>query len=616
MELVAGAYVTPGLRLVRLLAEGGMGHVWVAEHLALDIQVAVKFVRRNVAHHDPTLLDRFHREAQAATRIKSPHVVQIFDHGSTADGIAYIVMELLEGETLATRLGLSGPLSASEALSVAEQTAGVLEKAQALGIVHRDIKPENLFLTDIGQQPFVKVLDFGLAKLSAPGAPELTMTGALLGTPAYMSPEQLRSSKHATELGDLWALAVTLYKSLTGRLPFEAPTPAGVAVAVCTLDFAPPSQYRANLPVGLSAWFARALAKDPRQRFASAHEFVLAFADALGETNAQALELTRGVRACLTDEEILNMVEGQLSDREMTNIERHLDRCVACCELVGAALQGESTLASPKGPRLGSDAFVPGSILGNRYRLERWIGSGALGAVYDATDLLLQERVALKTIPVSADEHALRELLREVRLARRLDHASICPIFDVCLYEEQRGGCLHFVTMPFVEGETLRARMQRSGPLPIGEAAAFSSALLSGLGAVHRLGLLHRDLRPDNVVLRLPAGAAPGPILMDLGLTAVLDALGPSPSDYRAPEQLRGAPLGPETDLFACGAIVFEMLTGHWPPPPPGPGSADVGGMLPAGLRSVLERLLARERGDRYPDARSALDALERCLAS
>jgi serine/threonine protein kinase len=608
MELVAGAHVTPGLRLVRLLAEGGMGHVWVADHLALDIQVAVKFVRSNVVRQDPTLLDRFHREAQAATRIKSPHVVQIFDHGSTADGLAYIVMELLEGETLAARLSTLGPFGVADALSVAEQTAGVLEKAHSLGIVHRDIKPENLFLTDVGQQPFLKVLDFGLAKFKVPGSAELTMTGALLGTPAYMSPEQLRNSKYTTELGDLWALAVTLYKVLSGRLPFEAATPAGVAVAVCTLDFVPISQYRAGLPAGLSPWFARALAKDPHQRFADAHEFVLAFADALGVTTAQTLEITRGLRACLSDEEILEMVEGRLSDREMTRIERHLDRCVTCCELVGAALAGEASPALPRGlSKAASGPFEIGSVLANRYRLERWLGKGTLGSVYDATDLLLAERVALKTIPVTTDERVLRELLKEVRLARRVEHPNVCPIYDVGLYEEQRGVCLHFVTMAFVEGEILRSFLRRSGALPRDRAVALLRELLLGLCAAHRVGLVHRDVRPESIVL-VESEQSLRPVLLDLGLAAVRDRA--SPSGCRAPELAQGAVPDAALDLFACGAIALELL---------GAGAALAGAgplldlpALPSDLREVIERCLGGAGRERYTDAGSVLEALDR----
>jgi serine/threonine protein kinase len=619
MDLVVGAFVTPSLQLVRLLAEGGMGHVWVANHLALDIQVAVKFVRAQVARQDPAISDRFHREAQAAARINSPHVVQIFDHGSTIDGTEYIVMELLEGETLARRLSVAGPLDVHGALRVAEQTADVLEKAHALGILHRDIKPDNLFLTDLGQPPFVKVLDFGLAKFDVPGGKELTVTGTLLGTPAYMSPEQLRESKHATELGDLWALAVTLYKTLTGRLPFEAATTAAVLFAVCASDFAPLARYRTGLPEALNAWFAIALAKDPARRFRSAREFSSSFAEALGLVDAGALGAGSSGRACLDDDEILEMVEGQLSDRELGRIELHLDGCAMCQDLVAAALRDDAGQGTAP-QRTPGAALAVGLVVGSRYRIEHCLGSGPLGGTYDATDLLLQERVALRTLPSDLEEQVLRQLLSQARIVRRLAHPAVCSLHEVHLCTEHRGFFLHFVTSEFIEGDTLRTLLRREGPWSVARGVPVLRAILEGLRALHAAGLLHGDLRLEKVVLRAHVGGGREPVLLGSGLSA-LQGLGSSPSRNGASG--RGDLAGPQADLFAWGTLALELLGGESPDATPTPAarlpsaaeSRAVSAQIPAGLSALIARCRAEEGAWSVRDVEQALSMLDRCMA-
>ncbi len=150
MEPRRGTKVTPNVKLDRLLGQGGMGSVWTADHLTLGTQVAVKFIDPELVKEHPTLRSRFTREAKAAAVIKSPHVVRVFDHGEVEDGTSFIVMELLEGESLFDRLERAGPLSFSETVELLSQTAKALRKAHKLGIVHRDLKPDNLFLVDSG----------------------------------------------------------------------------------------------------------------------------------------------------------------------------------------------------------------------------------------------------------------------------------------------------------------------------------------------------------------------------------------------------------------------------------------------------------------------------------
>jgi serine/threonine-protein kinase len=279
-ELGPGLELSGTIRLEKKLGEGGMGSVWTAQHLALKTQVAVKFLAAHMAQ-DAAAAARFQREAMAAARIKSPHVVQIFDHGMSADFGPYIVMELLEGETLSAFVQRHGRLSAPLTARILAQLCRALAKAHAQGIVHRDIKPDNVFLHDADRDPFVKVLDFGIAK-NLQDELSVTSTGSMMGTPHYMSPEQMLSSKHVDLRADLWATAVLAYHCISGGVPFDGETFGAVAIAVTQAQFTPPFVHYGVGSPALDAWFNKALARDLNARFGSADELSEAFAHAAG----------------------------------------------------------------------------------------------------------------------------------------------------------------------------------------------------------------------------------------------------------------------------------------------------------------------------------------------
>jgi eukaryotic-like serine/threonine-protein kinase len=272
----AGSVVANSIRLVKPLGEGGMGSVWLADHLALETQVVVKFMHQALGQ-DATSRERFSREAVAASKVKSPHVVQTFDHGVTPDGTAFIVMERLDGEDLAHRIE-RGPLSPKEATLVMTQTCRALARAHGAGIVHRDIKPDNIFLCDVGaDEPFVKLLDFGIAKASLnPNLDNKTRTGAMMGTPYYMSPEQFAGAKDIDLRTDLWSMGIVAFECLTGRRPFDADTIGGLAIAVHSGELPLPSQVRPDLQP-FDDWFKKACARKPAERFTTAKEFAESF---------------------------------------------------------------------------------------------------------------------------------------------------------------------------------------------------------------------------------------------------------------------------------------------------------------------------------------------------
>jgi serine/threonine protein kinase len=284
----SGHPISANLRLVRVLGEGGMGSVWIADHLTLGTQVAVKLMARSLAS-DPEFVERFRREASAAAQLKSPHVAQVFDHGLSADGDPFIVMELLEGEDLGKRIDRSGPQPLGFVSDLIVQTAKALGRAHQLGIVHRDIKPENLFLVENDGDVLVKVLDFGIAKTRAEASVSVTRTGGVFGTPLYMSPEQLLSAKSVDFRADLWSLAVVAYFALSARFPFSGDTVGAISVAVNEGEITPASELRPGLAVEVDAWFQRAFRREASERFESAKEMAEALRAALALSSSLAI---------------------------------------------------------------------------------------------------------------------------------------------------------------------------------------------------------------------------------------------------------------------------------------------------------------------------------------
>ncbi len=290
----AGMMVTPSVRLVRPLGEGGMGSVWVADHLALRTQVVVKFIATEL-QNSREAMERFSREAAAAAQVKSPHVVQTFDHGVSDQGVPYIVMELLEGRDLGAHLDQSQKLSPDLVLEIVVQLARALERAHERGIVHRDIKPGNIFLCDAGSgEVFVKLLDFGIAKgVDVPQLDSHTKTGSMIGSPFYMSPEQILGSKDVDHRTDLWSVGVVAYEALTGKKPFDAETMGGLAIKIHSEPLPKITKLAPELPASIDAWFERACARNVDERFRSARELAEAFAAALGGQMPRSVDVPR-----------------------------------------------------------------------------------------------------------------------------------------------------------------------------------------------------------------------------------------------------------------------------------------------------------------------------------
>ena len=265
--------------LMRQIGRGGMGGVFEAQHLRLGQRVAIKFMRVEYVA-DPEALARFEREARAAARLTSPHVARIFDVGATESGIPYIVMELLEGHDLGDELTRNGgTLPIPVVVDWLLQACAGLAEAHAAGIVHRDLKPSNLFACDsFSGEPMVKLLDFGVSKFVEDGKMELTSSAMMLGTPHYMSPEQVTVSKTVDARSDVWALSVIMYRALSGAFPYAAPSVTQLAVAIATTPPRSIFETLPALPPALGAVIHRGLVHDPAQRIADVYAFAAAVA--------------------------------------------------------------------------------------------------------------------------------------------------------------------------------------------------------------------------------------------------------------------------------------------------------------------------------------------------
>jgi eukaryotic-like serine/threonine-protein kinase len=273
-DTVAGKFL-----VTEYIAVGGMGIVYGATHLELETPVALKFVRPEFAAEEDLVL-RFLNEARSAAQLKSEHVARVMDCGRLPSGIPYLVMERLEGSDLATTLRRIGPLPIEVATDYVLQACQALDEAHAALIVHRDIKPENLFLTRRPDgSPLIKILDFGISKQLRHSTEQraLTLAGqGSLGSPSYMSPEQMKTPHDVDARSDIWSIGIVLYELLTGTAPFEAQTVAQTCARVLTMPMPSLRQVRPDVPPQLEAIVSRCLEKERTLRFASIQELVLA----------------------------------------------------------------------------------------------------------------------------------------------------------------------------------------------------------------------------------------------------------------------------------------------------------------------------------------------------
>jgi serine/threonine-protein kinase len=307
LDQLLGRTVAGGkYRVLRLIGRGGMGAVYEVEHVTIGRRFAVKFVDRSLAD-DERVTRRFEREARAASAIESEHIVSVFDFG-TDDGRPYIVMELLRGEDLGSRLARLRTIPVADALHIVAQVLRGLARAHAAGIVHRDLKPDNVLLVEQDDEPlFAKLVDFGISKIARLGGQtplSLTQSGIVLGTPLFMSPEQAEARPDIDERSDLYSVGAILFECLAGRPPHVGETPDEILTRIRTEDAPSLGEVASGVPEPVVALVARALRRDRAARFQTALEMLAALreiapsdpaAAPMSALSRQQLELARTI---------------------------------------------------------------------------------------------------------------------------------------------------------------------------------------------------------------------------------------------------------------------------------------------------------------------------------
>lgn len=340
-----------------------------------------------------------------------------------------------------------------------------------------------------------------------------------------------------------------------------------------------------------------------------------------------------GSAPCLSHDDLLALVAGRLDADRLARAETHLDLCEECNGIVAGLARDTRPIDRPGGPWPRS-TFVPGERLAGRYELGRLLGAGGMGEVYEAQDGVLGETIALKTIAldVPLDDPASARLMAEVQLARRVTHPNVCRVFDVGFHEapdprgREPGMTVPFLTMELLRGETLRARLRRRRRLGCAEAVTILEGMAAGLDAAHAAGVVHADLKCENVML-VPQGEQTRVVLMDFGLARPFrEASRSHPSGtflggtlgYMAPEQLQGRAASPASDIHALGVVLFEMLAGRLPFAGGGPDGTSArrssldsfGVKAPAAFDAAIDRCLAVDPRRRFATAAELVAAL------
>ncbi len=356
---------------------------------------------------------------------------------------------------------------------------------------------------------------------------------------------------------------------------------------------------------------------------------------ALANALEQSADGAAAASECLSDDQLLGLGLGQLDAERARNADYHLAECATCSALLIEAMRASDGAGEPRSTDGALLVFQPGMLVARRYRIVRLLGRGGMGEVYEAFDQWLEHPVALKTVLVTECDNAqaMQRLTHEAQISRRNTHPNLCRVFDVGVHGDWAAPdqSLLFLTLELIDGETLGSRLRQCGPLNAAEAEATLRGALSGLGALHASGIVHRDIKSDNVMLRggLPSLRA---TVIDLGLARRLGTGGSAarrgPSllegsvSYMAPEQLLDQPVGPPADIFAIGIVALEMLTGRLPRQRPGLppkrhgtlGLAHAAGLAPelgARFGAFIERCTSRLPERRYADARAALEDLD-----
>jgi len=686
---VFGKYV-----LLRPMARGGMGELFLAaagETGGFEKLSVVKKVLTDL--QDDGIRRRFLDEAKVVVRLNHANLVQVFDAGRVQEDY-YLAMELVEGKDLRAVWNrcaqLHRRIPVDFAIFVVRELCRGLDyvhDAMSLDLVHRDISPPNIMVSYHGQ---IKITDFGLATHAI--KQELTNPGVVYGRYSYLSPEQARGFP-ADRRTDIYAAGIVLWEMLTGRqlFPADRQQMAG-ASALSELrnpKIQAPSAIVPGVPDGLDEAVLRALAVEREDRFQTAGEFKVALSEVLNRHHpssdvdqvatfmrdifAREYELESQDYASYSREDF-SPIRAQASNADVEALS--ISDAIKLGLSGGPSSSSSSSRAKPRAPSraasgvLGTSSIalddrdivelqggpsrgdwndVPkheelaeaaaariGSVVGKRYRVDRLLGVGGMGAVFAATHLALGKTYALKILHevYGRAPDIIDRFMREARAATQTGHPNIIDVVDIGTIDgpgedgDSGEGELYFV-MELLDGTDLGGVIRQSGPLSIRRAVHIARQICKALTAAHEAGIIHRDLKSENVVLTIKGGDPDFVKVLDFGICKQIDTASSSQTtpgmvmgspDYMAPEQAAGAAADATSDIYALGTILFEMLTGRLPftgrnaidvlmkkGSGPAPRVIELRADVPPPLVEVVARCLARNPSGR-PESMKALE--------
>ncbi|MDF3065576.1 MAG: Protein kinase [Polyangiaceae bacterium] len=612
-QALVGKTLGEGYRLEALIGQGAMGAVYRALS-PTGTEVALKTLSAEVM--GPQTTQRFLRESELVRGIKHPHVVRTLDSGADrVTGLLFLVMPLLKGRDLDRVIEELGALEPETAVRIALQAARGLGAAHRIGIIHRDVKPGNLILDEEEDEIIVRVCDFGIAKRIG-GESELTATGSQLGTPDYVSPEQLKSSKHVDERTDVWSLGATLYQMLCGAAPYShIDAVFDVITAIMTED--PPSlQDRAPwVEAPLALIVHKALQRDPNQRWATLEDM------------ADALRLFSG------GDELLNpaKIAAASNDRKRTTAERADLR------------QAPAATSLPPAPLTEMDELgLIGQKLDGRYLVQRLIGKGGMGNVYEV-EANGGEKLAAKVVSAGvhgASPSTLQRFAREAKASSAINSLNVVRTVDAGC--DDRLG-FPYIIMELLQGVDLSSVMKQQGAIAPEVAVRLVVQAARGVAAAHARGVVHRDIKPANLFLQEAAKSSEITVkVCDFGVAKRVAGMGVSSGAshysltrsggmlgspmYMSPEQARNAKhVNERTDVWSLSVVLWELLSGQrlWG------GQSSLGELIvaictepiqrleaaapwvPRELSRVVHKGLERDVERRTPTVRALIESLE-----
>jgi serine/threonine protein kinase len=610
---LVGTTLGAGYRLDGLIGQGAMGAVYRATSVT-GSDVAVKTLSPEMMGEQTS--QRFLRESELVRRLKHPHVVRTLDSGvDQANGLMFLVMPLLKGRDLDRVLEELGALEPETAVRIALQAARGLSAAHRIGIIHRDVKPGNLILDEEDDEIVVRVCDFGIAKQIGSES-ELTTTGSQLGTPDYVSPEQLKSSKHVDERTDVWSLGATLYQMLCGAAPFAHIESVFDLIAAIVAEDVPHLQDRAPwIDASLSLLVHKALQRDPNQRWATLEDM----ADALRPYSGgdELLDASR-IRAVSPERRRAVATRADLRD-------------------------APSQTSLPPPPLTETDELgLINQKLDGRYLIKRLIGKGGMGNVYEV-EAANGERLAAKV--VSAGTHGatastLQRFAREAKSSSAISSVNVVRTIDAGC-DDKLG--FPFIIMELLSGVDLSLIMKREGALAPEVAVRLMVQAARGVAAAHARGVVHRDIKPANLFLQQDARSSEVTVkVCDFGVAKRISGMGLSSGAshysltrsggmlgspmYMSPEQARNAKAVDErADVWSLSVVLWEALSGQrlWG------GQSSLGELivaictepirllevaapwLPRELSRTVQRGLERDPAKRIPSVRALIEQLD-----